>query len=214
MLRCLRHFGIDGESPIVVGRGVKAHINPDQGTETLLEKIVASHAKIAGANKVVVSEGTGHIGVGSVVGMNNGAVAAALQTPVILVGKGGIGSSFDELAVNILACRKEGAEVAGVVLNKVMPEKVEMCEDYVGRCLRDAFGIPLLGTIPYDARLGKTSLSDIVRLFPGATLYEQKDEMQRHFGKEDLDILDGKSWTLRNRLMRGTLRISWCLWTF
>ena len=27
--------------------------------------------------------------------------------------------------------------------------------------------------------------------------------MQRHFGEDDLDILDGKNWTLRNRLHAG-----------
>ena len=50
---------------------------------------------------------TGHCGVGSVLGWNNARVAATLGVDVVLVANGGIGSTFDDLALNVLACRAE-----------------------------------------------------------------------------------------------------------
>ena len=46
-------------------------------------------------------------------GWNNARVAATLGVDVVLVANGGIGSTFDDLALNVLACRAEGARVAG-----------------------------------------------------------------------------------------------------
>ena len=59
------------------------------------------------AHEFVVIEGTGHCGVGSVLGWNNARVAATLGVDVVLVANGGIGSTFDDLALNVLACRAE-----------------------------------------------------------------------------------------------------------
>ena len=38
---------------------------------------------------------------------------------VQLVVNGGLGSAFDELSLNLAACEKGGAEVAGVLVNKI-----------------------------------------------------------------------------------------------
>ena len=40
-------------------------------------------------------------------GWNNARVAATLGVDVVLVANGGIGSTFDDLALNVLACRAE-----------------------------------------------------------------------------------------------------------
>ncbi len=45
-------------------------------------------------------EGTGHTGVGSIVNVNNARVAAALGLDMLLIANGGIGSAFDDLALN------------------------------------------------------------------------------------------------------------------
>jgi dethiobiotin synthetase len=46
-------------------------------------------------------------------------VAALLGLPMILVVNGGLGSAFDELSQNIDACHMAGAQVKGVLVNKV-----------------------------------------------------------------------------------------------
>ena len=69
-------------------------------------------------------EGTGHCGVGSVVGLNNAEVAKMLGLEMVLVANGGLGSPFDELMLNKTLCDHTGTKIRGVIVNKVKPEKV------------------------------------------------------------------------------------------
>jgi dethiobiotin synthetase len=100
----------------------------------------------------VVFEGTGHPGVGSIVGLSNAVVARMVGARVILIVRGGIGRTVDELALSLSLFRQEGVRVEGVVVNKVLPEKIGKIEHYLGKIL-NAWGIPLLGVIPYDASM-------------------------------------------------------------
>ncbi len=54
--------------------------------------------------------------------------------------------------------------IAGVIVNKVIPEKYEQTKDYLGRAL-ERWGVPLLGVIPDWPYLGHPALADIERLF-------------------------------------------------
>ncbi len=56
---------------------------------------------------------------------------------VQLVVNGGLGSAFDELSLNLAACEKGGAEVAGVLVNKIKPSKMEVVKHYFGKALHD-----------------------------------------------------------------------------
>lgn len=57
--------------------------------------------------------------MGSVVGMNNADVARLLGLEVLLVGNGGLGSTYDVLALNRSLCRAMGVRVRAVLMNKV-----------------------------------------------------------------------------------------------
>ena len=48
--------------------------------------------------------------------------------------------------------REEQVEIIGVIINKVLPDKLEKVKHYVGKWM-EANQIPLLGLIPYDAAL-------------------------------------------------------------
>ena len=91
--------------------------------------------------------------------MNNAQVAALLKLPVILVAPGGVGSSFDQLALNKAVCDKYGVRIAGVILNRVLPDKREMITTYMTRAL-SRWNIPLIGCIPYDSFLSEPSMKD------------------------------------------------------
>ena len=93
-------------------------------------------------------EGTGHVGVGSIVEMSNSRVASLLNADMVLVCNGGLGSAFDELEMNRVMCEAHGVRVRGVILNKVLPDKVEMVRDYFGRVMEQRWGLPLLGVVP------------------------------------------------------------------
>ena len=95
----------------------------------------ASFARVRAASDAVLLEGTGHVGVGAIVGLSNARVAALLGADVVLVANGGLGKAFDELELNRALCEASGVRVRGVVLNKVLPDKVAMVRDYFGRTL-------------------------------------------------------------------------------
>jgi len=85
--------------------------------------------------------------VGSIVELNNARVAQLLGIPVLFVVNGGLGSAFDELSLNRLACMQVGVPIRGVIVNKVLPDKVEQTRDYFGRALK-RWDVPLLGVVP------------------------------------------------------------------
>ena len=64
---------------------------------------------------------------------------------------GGLGSAFDEFTLNLAACEKAGAEVAGVLVNKIQPDKMEVVQRYFGKAVMDRHGIPLVGCVPYGS---------------------------------------------------------------
>jgi dethiobiotin synthetase len=97
----------------------------------------------------VVFEGTGHPGVGSIVGLSNAVVARLTGARVVLIVRGGIGRTVDEMALALSLFRQEGISVEGVIVNKVLPEKVGKIRHYLEKVLA-TLGIPLLGVIPYD----------------------------------------------------------------
>jgi BioD-like phosphotransacetylase family protein len=128
-----------------------------------LDILHAAHKAVSENNDFTVIEGTGHTAVGSIVGLNNARVAAELGVPVVLVCNGGIGSSVDEIELNRQLCLAHGARVAGVILNKVQPAKLEMVRHYVSKALRP-WHIPLIACIPDYEFLEDPCLNDYEEL--------------------------------------------------
>ncbi|MEM6802734.1 MAG: AAA family ATPase [Bacteroidota bacterium] len=139
-------------SPVILGRGV-VNTYLDNPEHFCFEKDIRSAAAILEArHEFVVYEGTGHSGVGNVVGLSNARVAQILQTPVILIAEAGIGSTLDKLIVHIDQFRKYGVPILGVILNKTREEKREKVCKYVKKVL-DSWGISLLGALPFKQKL-------------------------------------------------------------
>src|ERR1043166_4171026 len=68
---------------------------------------------------VLLVEGTGHAGVGAVIGLSSAAVAASLGTPAIIISEGGVGRPIDEIVLNASLFERHGVPVAGAIVNKV-----------------------------------------------------------------------------------------------
>lgn len=167
-------------SPVLFPRGfTRDYLDGKVSHTHLLQKITQSFDSITARYPITVVEGTGHTGVGSIVNLNNAQVASLLRIPVILIASGGLGSSFDELQLNITQCEKYNVRVAGVILNRVLDEKREMIVDYMSKAFK-RFNIPLLGAIPYDPFLSTPSMSDFEQLFE-TTLLTGKEHRFRHF---------------------------------
>ncbi|MCB1116560.1 MAG: AAA family ATPase [Chlamydiia bacterium] len=167
-------------SPVLFPRGfTRDFIDGKVSAEKLAEKILASYQMIREKNKSIVVEGTGHVGVGSIVQLSNAKVASLLGLDMILVASGGLGSSFDALSVNKALCDQHNVKIAGVILNRVHNDKREMILSYMERALKP-LDIPILGCIPFDPFLSNPTMQDFELLFK-ATLLSGEEHHMRHF---------------------------------
>ena len=162
-------------SPVHIQRGfTKAYI-AGEVVEDLGARIAAAHATFGDEKDILLIEGTGHAGVGAVIGLSNAVVAARLGAPAVIVSEGGVGRPIDEIVLNLSHFAAHGVPVAGAIVNKVnvdtQPGIAAILEKGLAR-----HGIPLLGVIPYRPILSNPSLAMIVEgtraevLLPGPDL--------------------------------------------
>src|SRR5438067_6497368 len=112
-------------SPIAVEPDFTRKYLQSSNNETLVKKIQKAFDRVAWEKDFVLCEGSGHAGVGAVFDLSNAQVAKVLKAKVVIVSRGGIGKPIDEVALNQALFEKEGVEIIGVILNKVLPDKVE-----------------------------------------------------------------------------------------
>ena len=149
-------------SPVAIGPDfTKQYLeNPEEIGPQLKDRICRAFDRTAYGKDIVVVEGSGHAGVGSVFGASNADNAKVLGSKAILVAAGGIGKPIDEIALNKALFDKAGVEVVGAILNKVMPDKLEFIRDFAGRGLRK-LGVPLLGVVPLQETLVYPNLDQV-----------------------------------------------------
>jgi BioD-like phosphotransacetylase family protein len=160
-------------SPVHIPRGfTKAYI-AGEVVEDLGARITAAHETFAGHDMLLV-EGTGHAGVGAVIGLSNAMVAAMLEAPSIIVSEGGVGRPIDEIILNAALFRNNGVEVAGAIVNKVdlvaQPGIAAVLERGLAR-----HGIPLLGVLPVRPILSNPTLGMILDGVHGETIHPGPD---------------------------------------
>lgn len=158
---CNINCGLKDMSPVAVERGFTEEYirNPDR--EKITRQIKESFKRICYKRKIVIIEGTGHAGVGSVFDHSNARVARLLNSKVILVSSGGIGRPIDEIMLNKALFDEEKVKLAGVIINKILPEKFDKVNNLVRKGLK-AKGIEVLGTVPYNPILSYPTIDQIL----------------------------------------------------
>lgn len=172
---------LEAMSPIAVEPDFTRRYIEHQNNEFLIHRIQNSFDRAAWEKDFVIIEGTGHAGVGSVFDLSNARVASLLKSKVILVTKGGIGKPIDEVALNKALFDKEGVELVGVILNKILPDKFEYVRDFARRGL-ERLGIDLLGAIPEEPILANATLGQIAKTTRG-TFINAKNKSRRRVQK-------------------------------
>jgi BioD-like phosphotransacetylase family protein len=147
-------------SPIAVERGYTERFLDGRVSTDAAAEIRTAFNRVAEGKDVVIIEGTGHAGVGSVFDLSNAAVARMLNSKAIVVSSGGIGNPIDEVMVNKSLFDKHGVGLAGVIVNKVLQHKYEKINKYVRTGL-NRLGVPVLGVVPYFEILDIPTLRDI-----------------------------------------------------
>jgi hypothetical protein len=161
-------------SPVHIPRGfTKAYIGGNV-VDDLPARIRSAWQRVSVDRDVLLVEGTGHAGVGSVVDLSNAAVARMLGARAVIVSEAGVGRPIDEIVLNHALFSRHGVEVAGAVVNKVdgegHPTQVGTLEKGLRR-----HGIELLGVLPYRPLLSNPTLSMLREQMRGELLHPGPD---------------------------------------
>jgi BioD-like phosphotransacetylase family protein len=148
-------------SPVAIEKGFTEEFIKKGDRQKLVNSIITSFERVSRNKELVVIEGTGHAGVGSVFDLCNAKVANLLDAKVILIAAGGIGKPIDEIVLNMALFEKEGVEVIGVIVNKVLPSKYKKIRKIVQLGLKRK-GIDVLGVIPYTPLLSMPLIQHIL----------------------------------------------------
>ncbi len=172
--------------------------------EKLEKKITSCFVQLSTENDFTIVEGTGHVGVGSVVGLNNAKVASLFGLEMVIIAKGGIGSSFVEMTLNKALCDAHNVPIRGVILNRVYDEKRDMIVDYMTKALKP-LNIPLIGAIPYSKYLSTPSMEDFELLFR-TKLISGEEYHYRHF--ESIRLVATSVETFKELTVPGQLIVT------
>ncbi len=169
---------IEDMSPLIIERGfTEKYIRGEIG-RGFAKKIRRAYEGLAKESDLVIIEGTGHAGVGSVINLSNAEVAKLLEADVLLVCGGGIGQSIDEITLNKSFFEQKGCPVIGVIINKILEEKYEKISPSLKQYLKRK-EIPIFGFLPYRSLLSNPPLWLIAHEI-GADILSGKGHLEKN----------------------------------
>jgi uncharacterized protein len=143
----------------------------------LQDKILHACGELEKSCDFIIIEGSGHPGVGSVIGLSNARIARLLNAPVLLVTGGGLGNVVDRLAMILALFEKERVDVRAILVNRLIAAKREKSLDYLGRALaHEPFQV--MGGFDYQPILANPTLRRISNLL-GLPVQGNKRELQK-----------------------------------
>jgi len=160
---------LDDMSPVTLPRHFTTDWIMGRISSDLDRNLSDAYHRVAADKEIVVIEGTGHAGVGAVVGLSNARVAGLLGARTIIVSEGGVGRPIDEIVLNLALFAQHGVDVIGAIVNKVDVVGRPDLEEVLRRGLA-RHGVALLGCIPFSELLANPSLELIVTHLDGELL--------------------------------------------
>jgi BioD-like phosphotransacetylase family protein len=155
-IRC----GLKDMSPIAVEKGFTEKYIDRPDKKNISSRIKEAFYRVSKEQDLVIIEGTGHAGVGSVFDHSNAYTAKLLNSKALIISSGGVGRPIDEILLNKALFEKEGVKVLGAIINKVLPQKFEKINRLVRKGL-ERNGVRVLGVIPYNPMLSYPSIEQI-----------------------------------------------------
>jgi len=195
---------IEAMSPIAVDRMFTRDYLQRGNLSAMKETIVSAFNRVAWEHDFVLIEGTGHAGVGSVLDLSNAQVAKLLGSKVVIVTTGGVGRPVDEVSLNLALFQKHGVEVIGVIMNKVLPSKMEALKPWAEKAF-SRMGLPVLGMIPYLGELRRPTLSQVCEELGGEFLCGENLKRRR---VRSVAVGAMTAARLKEQLMTGALLIT------
>jgi len=175
-------------SPVQLPSGFTKEFLSSENQE---EYTIALKAKIENAinllkdKKIIIAEGTGHPGVGGIVGLSNADVCNLIDADILYISEGGIGKALDKMEVDLSYFKLYGNRVKGILFNKVIPEKIDqtrhyLTENLLNRRFRTQDNIPLriLGFLPKVDRIMNPSMNVLKSRFKNHKVIGNPDDKQ------------------------------------
>ncbi len=187
-------------SPVILGPGATTAYLDNPETFHYEEDILNAAKILEARHKMIIYEGTGHPGVGSVVNLSNADVAKKLNASVIIVVEGGIGNTIDRLKLSLTMFKEQDIPILGVIVNKVMPSKYDKVKYYVGKKL-DEWKIPLLGVMPYDKTLLYPLFDTICKSIDGRYLHNFDKKYNRIEKVLAASLVDGFEFNEKDHVL-------------
>jgi BioD-like phosphotransacetylase family protein len=161
-------FGLEDQiglmSPLVLGKGsTKKFLDGELCREWAAETIITACRTLEENCDLLIVEGAGHGGVGSVIGLNNAEMAKLIGGPVIMVAGGGIGNVIDSVQLNLALYEKAAVDVRMLIVNKLVPEKRESSLAYLTKAFSGST-IQVSGAFDYSPVLADPTLHSISKL--------------------------------------------------
>jgi len=163
-----RVFGLEDQitrmSPLVLGRGAtKKFLDGELCREWAADLIATACRELESRCDLLLIEGAGHGGVGSVVGLNNADVAGLVNAPVVMVAGGGIGNVIDSVQLNLGLYEKKRVNVRMLLINKLLADKRDESLSYLSKYFTPE-GIRVCGAFDYSPVLADPTLQSISKL--------------------------------------------------
>ncbi len=125
---------LENLSPVQLGSGfTKAYLKSDdkakisKGFASDIEQSFASMSN----KEIIVAEGTGHPGVGGIVGLSNAHVGNLIGADILYISGGGIGKALDMLEVDLSYFLYMKSNVRGILFNRLIPNKIDTVKEFI-----------------------------------------------------------------------------------
>ena len=192
-------------SPVVLPRGTtQKYLDHEFPVDYQKELLVTAIRELEKRHDLLIIEGSGHGGVGSILGLNNAQVARLADSPVLMITNGGIGNVVDSVELNLALYEKHQADVRMVLVNKLAPEKREVTLRYLGKAYHGS-SLKVSGAFDYSEILANPTLQNISRLLKHP-LHGKPDA--RHRIVHHIHLGAASSQTVIDHLMKSTLLIT------
>lgn len=139
-------------------------------TANLQEDILTEISRLSVDKDIVIVDGVGGLSTGSVIGISNVDIALSLNSPVLYVGKAGIGDAIDDTVLAVSFMRQQGIKNIALIYNKIQPSKLISIKYYVSKRIAELLpNVPILDFIPnhtqLDSQAKSKSASEICQWF-------------------------------------------------
>jgi uncharacterized protein len=162
---------LENLSPVQLGSGfTKAYLkneNKSKISKEFAQDIKNSFESMSNKD-VIIAEGTGHPGVGGIVGLSNAHVGNLIGADILYISGGGIGKALDMLEVDLSYFLYMKSNVRGILFNRLIPDKIATVKEYINeKLLREMYPdfkhpLSIYGYLPTIEDLPNPSM-DVVR---------------------------------------------------